>query len=449
MAYIPHTDDDRREMLKTIGVQEIADLFAPIPEEVRLTGDLAIPPALDEIGLVRHLQSLAEKNRNLDRYLCFLGAGIYDHFSPAVVDALISRGEFLTSYTPYQPEVSQGMLQSIYEYQTLICQLTGMELANASMYDAATAIAEGALMAIDITHRDTVVVARSVHPHYRRVLETYILRSGFKLETLDHDEGVMSMGVLSKQLSDNVACMVVQQPNFFGNLEDLQTFHDEIRKVGALSVVCVDPISLGLLKPPGEFGADIVVGEGQSLGCSMGFGGPLLGFFACKREYQRKFPGRIVGATTDSQGRRGFTMTLRTREQDIRREKATSNICTNEALLALCATIYLCEMGKQGLQQVADLCLQKAHYAFDRLCALAGVEPRFQAPFFKEFTIRLPFAHPPASVNQALLDYGMIGGYELRKFYPELADSMILCVTETKTREDIDRLVSAMAQITG
>jgi glycine dehydrogenase subunit 1 len=341
------------------------------------------------------------------------------------------------------------MLQSIYEYQTLICQLTGMELANASMYDAATAIAEGALMALDITNRDTVVVARSVHPHYRRVLETYVLRSGFKIETLDHDEGVMSMGVLDKHLSDKTACVVVQQPNFFGNLEDLETFHDHIRKIGALSIVSVDPISLGLLKPPGEFGADIVVGEGQSLGCSMGFGGPLLGFFACKREYQRKFPGRIVGATTDSQGRRGFTMTLRTREQDIRREKATSNICTNEALLALCATIYLCEMGKHGLQQVADLCLQKAHYACERLSALDGVEPRFRVPFFKEFTIRLPFTTSPAAVNQALLDYGIIGGFELGKVYPELTDSMTLCVTETRTREDIDRLVSAMAQITG
>lgn len=448
MSYVPHTDADRDAMLKVIGVESVSDLFDHLPESIRLTRDLNIPSALDEMALVRHLAELAGRNANLDDHLCFLGAGIYDHYIPSVVDALASRGEFATSYTPYQPEVSQGMLQAIYEYQTLICQLTGMELANASMYDAATAIAEGALMAIDITGRDTVVVSRAVHPNYRAVLKTYIHTAGFTLVELDHDDGVMSMDVLSAQLSDQTACVVVQHPNFFGCLEDLAAFHDAIRKVGALSVVSVDPMALGLLKPPGEFGADIVVGEGQSLGSAMGFGGPLLGFFACKLAYQRKFPGRIVGATVDTEGRRGYTMTLRTREQDIRREKATSNICTNQALLALYATIYLSEMGKHGFRQASDLCLQKAHYAQEQVIALAGVEPRFNKTFFKEFAVRFPLGLSPGEVNQRLLEKKIMGGYDLGRNYPELPDSMLLCVTETKTKVDIDRLVSALDEIT-
>jgi len=448
LSYVPHTDADRAAMLQRIGLECIDQLFDALPASIRLTEDLHLPPALDEISLLNHLQHLAARNANLDTHLCFLGAGVYDHFSPSVVDALASRGEFLTAYTPYQPEMSQGMLQSIYEYQTLICRLTGMDLANASMYDAATAIAEGALMAADITGRDTVVVSRAVHPNYRHVLRTYVHTAGFKLVELDHDDGVMSMDVLGEQLSDRTACVVVQHPNFFGCLEDLATFHESIRKVGALSVICVDPIALGLLKPPGDYGADIVVGEGQPLGIATGFGGPLLGFFACKIEYQRKFPGRIVGATTDQQGRRGYTMTLRTREQDIRREKATSNICTNQALLALYATIYLAQMGKHGLRQVADLCLQKAHYAQEQIAALEGVEPRFTRPFFKEFTVRFPLHLSPAEVNRRLFEHGIIGGYDLGRAYPELVDSMLLCVTETKSKADIDRLVDVLDAVT-
>jgi glycine dehydrogenase subunit 1 len=446
---VPHTDAERAEMLTVIGVNSVEDLFEPVPEQVRLTRDLNVPPALDEFGLIRHLGAMAARNADLDSHLCFLGAGIYDHFSPAVVDALISRGEFLTAYTPYQPEVSQGMLQAAYEYQSLICLLTDMELANASMYDAATAIAEGALMAIDITGRDTVMVSRAVHPHYREVLKTYVRTSGFRLIEVDFEEGITPPESLRKGLDDRTACAVVQHPNFFGCLEDLEAFHDCVHRVGALSVLSVDPISLGLLKPPGEYGADIVVGEGQALGGPMGFGGPLLGFFACKLAYQRKFPGRIVGATTDREGRRGYTMTLRTREQDIRRERATSNICTNEALMALIATIYLCEMGKNGLRQVADLCLQKAYYAHERLTALSGVEPRFRAPFFKEFAIRLPDSKPAEEINRGLLRHHILGGYELGRSYSELADSMLLCVTETKSKEDIDCLVAAMSEAIG
>lgn len=449
MSYVPHTDADRAAMLKTIGVETIDDLFRELPEQIRLRRDLNIPPALDEIGLVRHLGELAAQNVHLDTHLCFLGAGIYDHFIPAVVDMLAYRGEFATSYTPYQPEMSQGILQAMYEYQSLICNLTGMDLANASMYDAATAMAEAALMAIEITGRNTVVAPRTVHPNYRAVLRTYLHSAGYELCELGYIDGILNAEELKKQLNDNTACVVVQHPNFFGCLEDMQGLHEVLQRVGTLSVVCVDPISLGLLKPPGEYGADIVVGEGQALGCPMGFGGPLLGFFACKSKFQRKFPGRIVGATTDSKGRRGYTMTLRTREQDIRREKATSNICTNETLLALAATIYLSEVGKQGLRHIADLCLQKAHYAQEKIVKLPGIEARFQVPFFKEFAIRFPQNIRPTDVNRRLLAHGIIGGYELGRSYPELTDSMLICVTETKTREDIERFVHALAEITG
>jgi glycine dehydrogenase subunit 1 len=449
VSYIPHTDADRRAMLQVIGVETIEDLFCEVPGPIRLTRDLNLPPALDELSLIRHLEALAAQNVHADSYLCFLGAGIYDHFIPTVVELLASRGEFATAYTPYQPEMSQGILQALYEYQSLICNLTGMDLANASMYDASTAMAEAALMATEFTGRQEVIVSRTVHPNYRAVLRTYLHSAGYILHELDYEDGILSSEVLPSYLSDHTACLVIQHPNFFGCLEDMEGLHNALQKVGALSVVCVDPIALGLIKPPGEYGADIVVGEGQSLGCPMGFGGPLLGFFACKSQYLRKFPGRIVGATTDTKGRRGFTMTLRTREQDIRREKATSNICTNETLLALAATIYLSEMGKQGLQHIADLCLQKAHYAQEKITQLPGVKRCFQAPFFKEFAIRFLPKLPPSHINRELLTQNIIGGYELGQSYPELSDSMLLCVTETKTKHDIDCLIEALGKIMG
>jgi glycine dehydrogenase subunit 1 len=447
LSYVPHTDADRAHMLRAIGVGSLDELFQDVPEEIRLTRDLALPQALDEHRLLRHVLDLAGRNADLDAHVSFLGAGIYDHFVPSVVDALASRGEFATAYTPYQPELSQGMLQAIYEYQTLVCLLTGMEMANASMYDAATAIAEGALMAIELTGRTTVGVARSVNPLYRRVLRTYLDASGFQVRELSDEGGTLSANGLDREIDDTLGAVIVQSPNFYGNIEDLAAVQERAAHVGAKTVVAVDPISLGLLKPPGEYGADIVVGEGQALGSPMGFGGPLLGFFACKLEYQRRFPGRIVGATKDQQGRRGFTMTLRTREQDIRRERATSNICTNEALVALAATVYLCAMGPQGLREVADLCLQRSHYALDALTQIPGVEASFSAPFFKEFAVRLPAAKPVSEVNTRLLhEYGIVGGLELGRYYPERANDMLLCVTETRTREDIDRLVDAVRE---
>lgn len=443
MSYISNTATDRKEMLDTIGLASFSELLAPIPEAIQLKSDLNLPPALDEHTLVRHLASLAARNTDLESNLCFLGAGIYDHFRPTVVGALASRGEFATSYTPYQPEMSQGMLQAIYEYQTLICALTGMDLSNASMYDAATGMAEAALMACDLSERTEVVVSHAVHPHYRQVVATYLNSTGNHLVDTAYDENVGPTESLISRLSDKTACVLLQHPNFFGALEEVGKIVEAAHRVGALAVVSVDPISLGLLKPPADYDVDIVVGEGQPLGNAMGFGGPLLGFFACKKKFVRHFPGRIVGATVDMEGRRGYTMTLRTREQDIRREKATSNICTNEALLALCATIYLCELGKTGLRQVADLCLQKAHYARKQLTQLSGVTAFEESrPFFKEFIVRLPVA--PEIVNKHLLTEKIIGGLPLAPFYPELADAMLVCVTETKTKADIDHLVQAV-----
>lgn len=479
-------------MLASIGVGSIADLLAPLPGQIRVQGDLDIPPPLDEPALVRRLRSLAERNVDLESHVSFLGAGIYDHFCPAVVSALIGRSEFSTAYTPYQPELSQGMLQATYEYQSLVCALTGMDIANASMYDAATALAEAALMACEATGRRQVVVSRLVHPHYREVLATYMGASGYELVEAPAVGGRTDEAWLREKLGSETACVLIQHPNFLGALENVENLVAVAHRAGALSVISVDPISLGLLKPPAEYDADVVIGEGQSLGNPMAFGGPLLGFFACKKRFARQFPGRIVGATKDIEGRRAYTMTLRTREQDIRREKATSNICTNEALLALSATIYLCELGKTGLRQVADLCLQKAHYAFEQLQLRAGVLPvNAGVPFFKEFAVRLPVAvdmvggeslrrrteaavvvhHPQPGVefkplrpprpdafatrlpnaveliNARLLKRKIVGGLPLGRYYSGLQDAMLVCVTETKTKEDIDLFVSAIGDI--
>jgi glycine dehydrogenase subunit 1 len=445
LGYISNTHADRAEMLATIGVSSFNELMAPIPEAIRLDHPLHVPPMLDEASLVRHLAGIAAKNADLESHLSFLGAGIYDHFRPTVVGMLAVRGEFATAYTPYQPEVSQGTLQAIYEYQTLICALTGMDLSNASMYDAATGLAEAALMSADVTDRPEIVVSQAVHPHYREVIKTYLDATGYKLVEVPTAEGKTDVEHLSALVGDQTACVILQHPNFFGCLEDMAQCVEITHRVGAQSVLSVDPISLALLKPPGEFDVDIVVGEGQSLGNAMGFGGPLLGFFACKKKFIRNFPGRIVGATVDTEGRRGYTMTLRTREQDIRREKATSNICTNQALLALCATIYLCDVGKQGLIDIADACLQKARYAQSELCKLPGVTAPFaQTPTFKEFVVNLPVS--PETVCQKLLEDKIIGGLPLGSHYGGLPNALLVCVTETKTKADIDRFVAAVGR---
>ena len=441
MSYIPNTDADRAEMLSAVGVSSLDDLFTPIPKHLQFNKDLQIPPRMDQLTLAKHLNRLASKNVHAEAYPCFLGAGIYDHYMPPTVAAITGRSEFYTSYTPYQPEVSQGMLQSIFEFQTLLCQLLGMDVANASMYDGATALAEAAIMAGELTGRKRVTVLSSVHPTYRQVLETYLRHMGLSIDLVPDTNGLGDLTV-----TGDTAAVIVQHPNFFGSLEDMKLLSEAAHAGGALLVVCVDPISLGLLAPPGEYDADIVVGEGQPLGCPMGYGGPLLGFFACKNKFMRRLPGRIVGQTTDGDGKRAFVMTLRTREQDIRRERATSNICTNEALYALAASVYLATMGKQGLTQTAQLCLQKSHYAAAEIAKRPGYALAFpDQPFFKEFVVKTP--GDPAAINEKLLAQGMIGGLPLGDLYPELGDAMLICVTEQRTKEEIDALVSALESL--
>lgn len=446
MSYIPNTDADRQRMLEAIGVRSISDLFAPLGDEIRQRADFSgLAPALDDITLKRHLLQLSSKNVNMDQHPCFLGAGIYDHYIPPIVGHITGRSEFYTAYTPYQPEVSQGVLQSIYEFQTLICQLTGMDVSNASMYDGATALAEAAIMACDITKRKGVVMASSVHPAFRQTVRTYLPMLSESVVELPYDakSGTLDAGVLESALSDDTGCVIVQQPNFFGGIEDLKAIAEAAHAKGALLIVNIDPIAFGLLETPGACGVDIVVGEGQGLGCSPGFGGPLLGLFACRKEYIRRLPGRIVGGTVDSEGTRAYTMTLRTREQDIRRDQATSNICTNQALFALAATVYLSAMGKTGVKQVANLCVQKAHYAQKTICQIPGFEPVFDGPFFKEFVVRCP--ENPVEINKRLLDAGILGGLPLAPFYPELGENMLLlCVTEQRTKDDIDALATAL-----
>ncbi len=447
MSYIPNTDADRALMLSAMGLQTIDDLFAPIPEPLRFQGELDIPARMDQITLMRHAARLAKKNVHADDAPCFLGAGIYDHYVPPTVGAIIGRAEFYTSYTPYQPEVSQGVLQSIFEFQTLLCELMGMEVANASMYDGATALAEAAIMAGELTGRSRLAVLGSVHPAHRQVLQTYVRHMNLSIDLVGSADGATDKAALDAAMTSETAAVLVQHPNFHGNLEDMAFITQLAHAKGALVVASVDPISLGLLAPPGAHDVDIVVGEGQGLGCPMGYGGPLLGLFACKTKFLRRLPGRIVGQTTDADGKRAFVMTLRTREQDIRREKATSNICTNEALYALAASVYLATLGKQGLRQVAELCLQKSHYAARLISQLPGYALAFpNASFFKEFVVQTPIS--PAQINEQLMAQGIIGGFDLAADYPALGNAMLVCVTEQRTRAEIDAFVAALGSIT-
>ena len=440
-------------MLGSIGAASVAELFEQIPAELHMRGKL-IPPGIlpggigtepmSEIELRRRFAELAAKNSTTDDFPCFVGAGIYDHYIPSTVPAILGRSEFYTSYTPYQAEISQGTLQSIFEFQTLICRLTGMEVANASLYDGATALAEAALMASSITGRGEWVVSDCVNPAYRETLRTYAWASGHKLIESGREGITTDFGRLGGLVGENTACVIVQNPNFFGAIESMAEAEALARANGALFVVSFDPISLGLLRPPGDYNADIAVGEGQSLGIPMAYGGPLLGLFACKQQYVRQMPGRVVGATTDSEGRRGYVLTLQTREQHIRREKATSNICTNQGLCALAATVYLCTLGKQGLREVAELCVAKSHYLAEQIAKLPGYGVGFDARFFKEFVIKCP--RPARDVNEKLRERGIIGGLDLGDYYPELSGHMLLCVTEKRSREEIDKLVEALAQ---
>lgn len=450
-SYIPNTAEDRERMLSAIGLQDIEGLFSDIPVELRFKGRLELPERMSELELASHMKTLAGKNANSEEYACFLGAGAYDHFIPAIVRHIIAKPEFYTAYTPYQPEISQGMLQAIFEYQTMICRLTGMDVSNASMYDGATALAEAALMAVRSTGRNTVLVSKGVHPEYRELLGTYTRFNGIKVAELELSDATTDMERLgaalsagSENRSDDIAAVIIQSPNFFGYIEDMKQASELASKIGALSIACVDPISLALLKPPGECGADIVIGEGQSLGNPLEFGGPYIGFLAAKKEYVRKMPGRIVGQTVDHEGRRGFTLTLQAREQHIRREKAVSNICSNEALNALAAAAYLSVMGREGLKEVAGLCLAKAHYAYEKLLETGRFEAAGDAPFFKEFTVR-SVNEPIESINKRLLEHGIIGGLDLERFDPGRKDCWLVAVTEKRNKTEIDRFVRIAA----
>lgn len=445
MPYLPNTADDQRSMLEAIGVRAVDDLFDMIPAELRLSRALNLPPALTEIELTRHISALAGKNKSAGERVCFLGGGSYDHFIPAAVDAIASRGEYYTSYTPYQPEASQGNLQAFFEYQTLITRLTGMDVSNASLYDGGSAAAEAVFMCLAATgRRGRVVTAASAHPEYREILGTHLGNLGIELVTVGTPQGVLTAEDLSSMVNDQTACVLVGQPNFFGCLEDVERLAAVAHQSGAKLIVAVDPISLGLLKRPGDYGADIVVAEGQSLGNPMAFGGPYLGIIACREELVRRMPGRITGQTTDRNGRRCWVLTLQTREQHIRREKATSNICTNQGLYALRATIYLALMGPRGLREVAELCLRKSRYARDKLTSGGRLALAFDRPTFKEFVIRDRHGAVEALLSEAGQS-GFFAGIPLKRWYPELADCFLVTVTEKRTKDEIDSLADVLS----
>lgn len=449
MRYIPHTPGDIQAMLGAIGLPNLEALFADLPAELRLKRELALPRALSEPELNAHLQGIARMNANCSDYSLFLGAGAYHHFVPSVVDEIISREEFYTAYTPYQAELSQGILQSIYEYQTLICQLTGMEVANSSMYDGSSAVAEAALMASRLQQRKKILASSTLHPEYLAVLRTYLANLGMELQLIPwvNGEGITSFPEAERRLEQDVAAIILQSPNFFGCLEEGAKFAQIAHARGALLIaVIVEPTSLGILKPPGEWGADIVAGEGQSFGNPLNFGGPYLGFFATRERYARQMPGRLVGRTVDVQGRPGFVLVLATREQHIRREKATSNICTNEALCALAATVHLCLLGPQGLTELALLNLQKSNYAKERISELPGFELPHSVPTYNEFVVRMPKS--AEEINQKLMQRRIIGGLDLGPFWSEMGDCCLFCVTEMNTKEDIDTLIDSLRELT-
>jgi len=451
--YIPNTPDEQASMLATLGVDSIDELFADIPQEFR-NPSLSLPSPMSELEVQQELSSLASKNRAMGSGPSFLGAGSYNHFIPAIVKALMTRGEFLTAYTPYQAEASQGTLQVIYEFQTMISNLYGMEVANAGMYDGATSLAEGVLMACRVTQRSRVAVADTISPYYRQVIETYCQAQGLELHTISTGQ--------SPSLNQETACLVVQYPNFYGYVEDLAGLTEAAHSQGALIVVSADPMAMGMFQPPGYYGADIVTGEGQPLGIPPSFGGPYVGLFSTKQEYIRQMPSRLSGRTVDNQGRTGYVLTLQTREQHIRRERATSNICTNEALYALASTIYLAALGKQGLRQVAELCYQKAHYAADRIAQLPGYSLPIQGTFFQEFVVNCPTS--PTDINRRLLDQNILGGLNISEAFSnvppseggttggsapphaESSNAMLICVTEMNSRQEIDALIDALSE---
>lgn len=450
MAYLFNTAESQQEMLKAVGVGSVAELFDQIPRELRLDRPLNLPPALSELELEGHLRKQAARNVGASRRVCFLGGGVYDHFVPAAVDAIAGRSEYYTAYTPYQAEASQGSLQAFFEYQTLVCQLTGMDVSNASLYEGASAMVEATLMAMRITHRrEKVVVLGSLHPEFRETLTTYVRHLGCEIVTIPTPRGVADPNQVEHAIDERTAAVIVQHPNFFGCLESQQEIFSAAKQRGALAISVFDPISLGVLRNPADNGADIAVAEGQSLGIPLQYGGPYLGILACRQDFVRQMPGRLVGQTVDRNGKRCFVLTLGTREQHIRREKATSNVCTNQGLLALRATVYLSLLGPEGLREVAELSCQKAHYAAEQLASVAGCSLAFEQPFFKEFVVHCP--RDATSIARRARAAGFDVGPAIGRFpkltseLGALADRMLLvAVTESRTKDDIDRLVTAL-----
>ena len=445
--YIPHTDEDREAMLEAVGLKSLEDLFQVVPARHRFP-ELNIPPALTEMEAMAEMQAISSANETAQDLACFLGAGAYNHYSPPVVDSILRRGEFYTAYTPYQPEISQGTLQAIFDYQSLIAALTGMDLSNASHYDGATAVAEAISLAYANFRgkRTKVILSPALHPHYRQTARTYNHTTPL---TLVGDQGEVKLDsspeALIPLIDQNTALVIVQYPDFLGRIYDLKPLADAAHAVGALLSVSINPIALGLLTPPGDFGADIVTGEGQPLGVPLSFGGPYLGIFATRNEFVRKMAGRLVGETVDNRGQRAFVLTLTAREQHIRREKATSNICTNQGLIALASTVYMSLLGQHGLRQVAELCYHKAHYAAKQIAKIKGFSLWSKNQFFNEFVVRCPM--DVAELNQHLLEHGVLGGYDLGQEYPELKDCMLIAVTEMNSKEDIDLLVEVFTEV--
>jgi glycine dehydrogenase subunit 1 len=444
MPYIPNTDADREEMLRAIGVSTFEELLKNIPEEIRLRENIKIPEGLSELEVLKELKLLESLNSPTSKMISFLGGGSYDHYIPSAISALTSRSEFYTAYTPYQAEVSQGTLQAIYEYQTMVCKLTGMDIANASMYDGGSALAEAVLLAVGQTNRREVIIAGKIHPNYKQIINSYCGGQDIQIIEINSSRGAVLPEKLKTSVSEKTAAVIVQQPNFYGCLEDVEEIGTMTHSVGSLFIVAVDPISLGILTPPGEYGADIVVGEGQVFGSAQNFGGPYLGMFAAKEFLLRKIPGRISGMTLDTDGQRGFVLTVQTREQHIRRDKATSNICTNQGLVMLTATIYLALMGKTGIHEVANQCLQKAHYLADAVTEIPGYRLKYNRPFFREFVVETP--NPANDIINSLSKKGILAGIDLKQFNG--TDSgLLIAVTEKRTKVEMDLFVTELKKL--
>ncbi len=443
--YLPNTQEDIKEMLELVGLNQVEDLFKHVPDNILFKGDLNLPSSKSEIEVRGIMKKLALKNTSVDELVCFLGAGAYDHYIPSVISPLVTRSEFYTSYTPYQPEISQGTLQSVFEYQSMMCSLTGMDVSNVSMYDGATSAAEAAILASVHTKRKTILASRTLNPEYLKVLATYLEFRGVMLEYIEDEDGVTHMDNLKEKLADDVAGVVLQYPNFYGIIEDIPAMEKLIHENKSLLIMSVDPISLGLLKSPGELKADLVVGEGQALGQNLNYGGPVLGFLAATTKLMRKMPGRIVGQTLDRDGKRAFVLTLQAREQHIRRAKATSNICSDQTLNSITAAIYMATMGKSGMKDVATQSFKKAHYTYEQLTRSGKYQLLFEKPFFKEFAVKCP--KPIDEINEKLREEGILGGFDLKRLKDDYDQVMLIAVTENRTMEEIDHFVKIMEEI--